>query len=201
MKVETVKVGALNLDPGNARKHSQRNIDAIAKSLQRFGQRRPLVVWNDTIIAGNGTLQAAIGLGWTTVEITRCPPEWTEDEAKAYAVADNRVAELAEWDNETLIGILADLDDDLIAATGFDDLELGDIEAAFGDPPDLDSLGDQFMDDNGDTGLVRITFKVDPDTAAMWTTVLKATGLDDSDAAAEVMIRAAYDGLDIHDNT
>lgn len=200
MKVETVKIESLSLDPGNARKHSQRNIDAIARSLERFGQRRPLVVWNDIIIAGNGTLQAAIGLGWKAIEITRCPDDWTEDEAKAYAIADNRIGELAEWDNETLVGILADLDDDLVAVTGFDDLELGDIEAAFGDPPNLDSLGQQFIDDDQDRGFVRITFQVDPDVAAMWTTVLKATGLDDSDAAAEVMIRAAYDGLDIHDD-
>jgi len=201
MEIETVKVGSLTIDPNNARRHSQRNIDAIAKSLQRFGQRRPLVVWRDQVIAGNGTLQAAIGIGWQVVDITRCPDDWTKDEAQAYAIADNRIGELAEWDNETLLGILGELDDDLIAATGFDDPELEDINAAFGDPPDLDSLGEQFNDDSGDRGLVRITFQVDPDIAAMWNTILKATGLEDSDAAAEAMIRAAYDGLDIHDET
>jgi len=201
MEIETVKVGSLTIDPNNARRHSQRNIDAIARSLKRFGQRRPLVVWRDQVIAGNGTLQAAIGIGWKVVDITRCPDDWTHDEAKAYAIADNRIGELAEWDNETLLGILGELDDDLIAATGFDDPELEDITAAFGDPLDLDSLGEQFNNEGGDRGLVRITFQVDPDIAAMWNTILKATGLDDSDAAAEAMIRAAYDGLDIHDET
>lgn len=200
MKVESVKVETLTLDPRNARTHSQRNIDAIARSLERFGQRRPLVVWQDRVIAGNGTLQAAIGIGWKSIEITRCPDAWTEDEAKAYAIADNRTGDLAEWDGETLVKILNELDDELVQAAGFDAPDMDDITAAFGDPPDLDDLGARFDEDSVDHGLVRISFQVDPDIAAMWNTILKATGLDDSDAAAEVMIRAAYDGLDIHDD-
>lgn len=110
MKVETVKIDALTLDPENARKHSKKNLDAIAGSLHTFGQRRPLVVWDNIVIAGNGTLEAAKSLGWTSIEITRCPPDWTHEQARAYALADNRTAELAEWDSEILASQLVELD-------------------------------------------------------------------------------------------
>ena len=110
MKIETVKVESLMLDPENARKHSKKNIEAIAGSLESFGQRRPLVVWDGYVIAGNGTLEAAKSLGWEKIDITRVPPDWTHEQARAYALADNRTAELAEWDSEILATQLVELD-------------------------------------------------------------------------------------------
>jgi hypothetical protein len=110
MKVEKVKISSLKMDPENARKHSERNVKAIAGSLDGFGQRRPLVVWDGIVIAGNGTLEAAKSLGWEEIEITRVPPDWTHDQARAYALADNRTAELAEWDSEILAEQLIELD-------------------------------------------------------------------------------------------
>lgn len=110
MKVEAVKITSLTLDPDNARKHPQKNIDAIAGSLRAFGQRRPLVVWNSTVIAGNGTLEAAKSIGWDTIEVTRVPLDWTHEQARAYAIADNRTAELAEWDAEILANQLVELE-------------------------------------------------------------------------------------------
>jgi DNA modification methylase len=119
LTLETVPVGALSLDPANARKHGTRNIDAIAGSLRQFGQRRPLVCRRaggaTMVIAGNGTLEAARSLGWTEVVITVVPDDWTAEQAKAYALADNRTAELATWDEGVLAEQLGDLD-----ALGFD---------------------------------------------------------------------------------
>lgn len=115
MKVETVLIGSVQPDPENARKHSKRNLEAIAGSLRTFGQRRPLVVWDGFVIAGNGTLEAAKSLGWEKVDITRVPPDWTHEQARAYALADNRTAELAEWDSEILANQLVELD-----AVGYD---------------------------------------------------------------------------------
>lgn len=120
MKVELVKVESLTPDPENARTHSQRNLDAIAGSLRQFGQRRPLVVFGSTVIAGNGTLQAAKTLGWTEIAITRVPRDWSIEQARAYALADNRTAELAEWDTAVLADQLVDLD-----AVGWDVSEFG----------------------------------------------------------------------------
>ena len=66
MNVETVPLTSLTPDPLNARKHNRRNIDAIKASLSKFGQRKPIVVTNDgTVIAGNGTLEAATSLALT----------------------------------------------------------------------------------------------------------------------------------------
>ena len=120
MELETVAIGDLSLDSQNARKHSNRNLDAIKASLSKFGQRKPIVVHNGVVIAGNGTLEAAKLLGWTEISITRCPDDWDTDTAKAYALADNRSAELAEWENGTLSAQLSDLD-----ANGWDVGELG----------------------------------------------------------------------------
>lgn len=111
LEVEVVPIGALTLDPRNARKHGRRNLDAIKGSLEQFGQRRPLVVRGDLqVIAGNGTLVAARDLGWKEVAVTRVPADWTEEQVRAYALADNRTAELAEWDDAVLADMLAELD-------------------------------------------------------------------------------------------
>lgn len=110
LAVEVVPVGSLQLDPKNARTHGRRNLDAIKASLVAFGQRRPLVVMPDgVVIAGNGTLEAITELGWAEVAVTRLPKDWTREQAKAYALADNRTAELAAWDDDVLLESLTDL--------------------------------------------------------------------------------------------
>jgi hypothetical protein len=63
------------------------------------------------VIAGNGTLEAAKLLGWQEITISVCPADWDADTAKAYALADNRSAELAEWDEIALSNQLVDLED------------------------------------------------------------------------------------------
>lgn len=109
LTIEMVPLSAVRVDPGNVRRHPARNLQAIKASLQRFGQRKPLVV--DTkgiILAGNGTWEAARGLGWERIAIVRT--DLTGSEARAYALADNRTAELAEWDDAGLAALLSSLD-------------------------------------------------------------------------------------------
>ena len=101
----------LSLDPKNARKHSARNLEAIAASLEKFGQRKPIVVHRGVVLAGNGTLEAAKSLGWTEIDVAEVPEDWDNDTAKAYALADNRTAELAEWDESELAKQLLELDE------------------------------------------------------------------------------------------
>lgn len=110
MDVETVLIDSLELDPNNARKHSKKNLDAIAGSLKEFGQRKPIVVWRDRVVAGNGTLVAARSLGWREIAVARCPDVWDEVRVKAFALADNRSAELAEWDEQVLTAQLQELE-------------------------------------------------------------------------------------------
>ena len=88
-------------DPNNARKHDSKNLDAIKGSLQKFGQQKPIVVDEKNIVlAGNGTLAAARALGWKTITVVRTA--LTGYDAMAYALADNRTSELAEWDDDVL---------------------------------------------------------------------------------------------------
>jgi len=109
MDIETVKIDELDLDPRNARKHDAKNLKAIADSLEQFGQRKPIVVWGKTVVAGNGTMAAARSLGWTEISIVRVPDDWSADQVKAYALADNRSAELAVWDEQVLASQLLEL--------------------------------------------------------------------------------------------
>lgn len=194
MKLETVSIKSLTLDPENARTHSQKNIDAIAGSLTTFGQRRPLVVWGDIVIAGNGTVEAAKSLGWEKIEITRVPADWTHDQARAYALADNRTAELAEWDSESLLDILAGLNDELVTAAGFTSEEIQDLNKIWGDTPSLDDLLDEYGDPTDDDGLVTVRFKIPPDFFEKWNYALTATGQKDIEAVC-LLIQAAYDSL------
>ena len=121
MKIETVKTSSLVLDSKNARKHDEKNLAAIKNSLQSFGQRKPIVITEtNTVVAGNGTLQAALDLQWTEIEVVRIPQDWTEEQITAFAPADNRTAELAEWDDTILAESLLDLD-----AAGWDIETLG----------------------------------------------------------------------------
>jgi ParB-like chromosome segregation protein Spo0J len=106
-----IQITELSLDPKNARKHSARNLEAIAASLNKFGQRKPIVVHRGVVLAGNGTLEAAKSLGWTEIEVSEVPEDWDNDTAKAYALADNRTAELAEWDESELVKQLLELQD------------------------------------------------------------------------------------------
>jgi hypothetical protein len=101
-----VPTADLVLDPKNARKHDVANLRAIAASLRQFGQLKPLVVHRASrqVVAGNGTLLAARQLGWTHVAVV-----WVDHDPAAqrgYAVADNRTAELAEWDDAMLAELL-----------------------------------------------------------------------------------------------
>jgi len=194
MKIESVKIGSLTLDPDNARKHSAKNIKAIAGSLETFGQRRPLVVWGDVVIAGNGTIEAAKSIGWTEIQITRVPEDWTQDRARAYALADNRTAELAEWDGESLLDILSGLNDELVAAAGFTSDEIDDLTKLWGDSPSLDDLLDEYGDPTDEDGLIVVRFKVTPADHEKWNTAMVATGQKDMEAVS-LLIQVAYDAL------
>lgn len=109
MDINSVRITDLVSDPNNARKHDEKNLEAIKGSLTQFGQRKPIVVQGNVVIAGNGTLEAARQLGWDEIEIVQVPEDWTKDQAKAFALADNRTAELASWDEMVLAAQVIEL--------------------------------------------------------------------------------------------
>lgn len=121
--VERVLISRLREDPLNARVHPERNIQAIKDSLEQHGQRKNVVAKRDgTVIAGSGTLRAAIALGWQDIMVGWF--DGTEEEAVLYALADNRTGELAEWDYEKLRGSIEALGGSGIPASAFDAREL-----------------------------------------------------------------------------
>lgn len=138
MEVRTRNLADLSADPRNARTHDERNIAAIMRSLDRFGQRKNIVVYGPgRVIAGSGTLEAAKRLGWDTIEAADF--EGSEEEAQAYAIADNRTAELATWDDKELTNTLLDLskiDHDLTLSTGFSDRDLARLVAKLTPDPE-----------------------------------------------------------------
>jgi len=121
LKTERIAIEKLHADPANLRKHGERNLAAIEASLARFGQQTPIVVGAGNVVRkGNGTLEAARRLGWPSLLCVRTKLEGSE--ATAYAIADNRTAELAEWEPIGLADVLRALQsegDDLAGATGF----------------------------------------------------------------------------------
>ncbi len=126
MEVETVPTSSLKEDTANARTHDERNLDAIKGSLKAFGQVKPIIVDSTgTVIAGNGTLRAAIALGWSEIAVIRTSIKDAKKRA-AYALSDNRTAELAAWDDAILTDTLRALKDDGfdIESIGFDGFDL-----------------------------------------------------------------------------
>ena len=149
LAVETVPTDSISQDPANARAHPERNLETIKASLRRFGQQKPIVVDGDGIVrAGNGTLMAARALGWDSIAIVRTP--LTGSEATAYAIADNRTAELAEWDGTALAEQLRSLqsEDFDLGAVGYTDDEVAALidGLAGGLVPDF---GPASLDDQG----------------------------------------------------
>ena len=117
-------IGDFREDPDNARHHNVKSIEAISASLNEFGQRMPIVVRADTmtVTAGNGRLRAARALGWTHIAAVIVDED--RKSATAYALADNKTAEVSEWNDANLAEALSFLkseDESLLSVTAFDD--------------------------------------------------------------------------------
>lgn len=142
MGLPLVALAGLMLDPKNAREHSERNIKAIADSVARFGQRRPIVVRRKDrrVIAGNGLVVALQSIGRSHGEVLFVDD--TDAEAAAFGLADNRTAELAAWNLDNLLEQL-DLGGELVPGWTEDEIAaLRDAAGGDGPPkagfPDLD---------------------------------------------------------------
>jgi site-specific DNA-methyltransferase (adenine-specific) len=127
MNIENLRIADLTPDPQNARQHDDKNLKAIEGSLKEFGQRKPIVITEaGVIVAGNGTVEAAKRLGWTQIDVVKVPNDWTPDKIKAFAIADNRTAELANWNQEVLTSQLLELEAEgwELREFGFEPLEM-----------------------------------------------------------------------------
>src|SRR5215471_13648484 len=141
-------IDQLKPDPANPRRHSKKQIRQIRNSIEAFGFVVPILIDGDgNVIAGHGRLLAAKELGWSEVP-TLCLDHLSRAQARAFMIADNRLTEVATWDDRLLAQQLKDLSllglDFSLELTGFEvpeiDLRialLDDVSEAADNPADV----------------------------------------------------------------
>src|SRR5688572_2478127 len=135
MKIELRKISDIKPYPGNPRINNSA-VDAVAKSIQAYGFRQPIVVDIDgVIVCGHTRWKAAQKLGLELVPV-HVATDLTPEQIRAYRIADNKTATLADWDFDLLPLELADLDaaNFDLSLLGFDQSELAELLAPDGTP-------------------------------------------------------------------
>lgn len=159
-KVEMLAPETLVPYAKNSRTHSPEQVDQIVASIREFGFTNPILIAEDgTIIAGHGRVVAASKIGMKTVPCLRLAG-LSEEQRRAYIIADNKLAENAGWDEELLkleLGVLRDagfgLDVIGFSTDELDELFLGDDdveqEGKIGDD-EIPAFGDFYTSRKGD---------------------------------------------------
>ena len=156
MKIELRKLSEIKPYPGNPRINDNA-VDAVAASLREFGFRQPIVVDTEgVIVCGHTRWKAAQKLGLDKVPV-HVAKDLTPEQIRAYRIADNKVAELAEWNMELLPIELSQLSEagyDL-ALLGFDQDELAElldtgVQDGLCDPDEVPSPPDEATTKPGD---------------------------------------------------
>jgi len=130
LQIEYIDQSELHLNDENVNIHSTKSIEKIAKSIEAFGFKNPIIIdQNNIVIAGNGRLEAARSLMIDKIPCIRAD-DLTPEQLKAFAIADNRVADESFFDKDLLDQVIIDLksEDFDIGVLGFDDDEILDIE-------------------------------------------------------------------------
>ena len=159
-------------DPEKARRHGKESIEGIKLSLLQYGQVFPVLVrktsaYTYTCVAGSGRVTAAKELGWDGLACV----EWdgTAEQAKAFALVDNKTAELSSWDSDKLADAISDLidgpEEGVIDALGLKE----DLVAAFVDDS---SPEESFPDTQEPSPAVHKIIIHDPDLAFEIMTVI-----------------------------
>ena len=120
LKIEYLPIKALKPYEKNTRKHQKKDVDNIARSIEKYGMCDAIGIWGEQniIVEGHGRMMACKQLGMTEVPVVRLD-HLTDEQRREYAIAHNATAELSEWDLDILPDELAELD-------------LGDFDFDFG---------------------------------------------------------------------
>lgn len=114
MEITNMNVAFLKEYEKNPRRN-EKAVDAVAASIQEFGFKVPIIVDREgVIVAGHTRLKAAKKLGMDTVPCI-IADDLTDEQIRAFRLADNRTAELAEWDPELLMQELSEITIDMEA--------------------------------------------------------------------------------------
>ena len=111
LKIEYLPIKALKPYEKNTRKHQKKDVDNIARSIEKYGMCDAIGIWSDDniIVEGHGRMMACKQLGMTEVPCVRLD-HLTDEQRREYAIAHNATAELSEWDLDILPDELAELD-------------------------------------------------------------------------------------------
>lgn len=140
MQIESVNIDDLKPYKNNPR-HNDEAVEYVLNSIQQFGFKVPLVIdKNNVIVTGHTRLKAARLLGYTTIPCIRAD-DLTEDQIKAFRIADNRVSEFATWDYDKLEIELEEID-----------LDMGEFGLDFSTFLDEDIENIDDFDDEDDSG-------------------------------------------------
>lgn len=152
-KGETMEIKMLGLNEitpyeNNPRKNADA-VDKVASSIREFGFQSPIIVdKNLVIVAGHTRYEAAKKLNLKAVPVI-VAENLTDEQAKAYRLADNKTAEFAEWDNNLLDKELFEIEDIDMSQFGFDKLEV-----------DMADFGDEFSLPDGEEHTRTITLSL-----------------------------------------
>lgn len=124
LSIDEIKIGEIKL-----RRHARRQIDKLSRNIDRNGFLIPVLVdANGVLICGHARIEAARHLGLERVPAIRVT-HMTPEEIRAFAIAENRLSELSDWDRDVLkaeLGVLIGLDLEFdMELTGF---EMPEIE-------------------------------------------------------------------------
>jgi len=149
-KIEIVKLENLKPNEVNTRQHSDFDIQNLVKSISKYGFTNPIIANKEGIIlCGNGRFEAAKRLNLKEVPVFYT--DMSEEDAKAYAIMDNRSAELSSWNLNYLLPQLESLNlDGLLEFTGFSEKDLKDLNKQFEieKNKDLEAEEDDFDESN-----------------------------------------------------
>lgn len=139
MESKVVRLDDIHPTERNVRRHPEEQVQEMARSLERFGQYRPLVIASDgEILVGNGLYLAMRSLGWEEAEARVLPEEATDAQKMALMLADNRLYEIGGTDREAVEEMLRNMMDELgeVDVPGFTDEQVEEMLT----PIDIDAL-------------------------------------------------------------
>jgi DNA modification methylase len=156
MQIEQLPIGDLVPYARNSRVHSAAQVASVVESIRAFGFTSPVLIRDDgQIIAGHGRVMAAQKMGMSEVPCIRLG-HLTDEQARAYVLADNKLSEMGTWDEELLALELKDLRDAgfELGLTGFSDDEIADLtyveSTGNTDPDEVPAVQDEAVTQPGD---------------------------------------------------
>ena len=196
MDIELIAPGDLRPNPRNPRHLTERAIDEVAKSIEASGFLNPIVIDGDgMVLAGHTRREAALKLGLSEVPCVRAS-HLSQGQATAFMLADNRLAEMTDWDQQGLAELLSELPE---VPVGFTDDEVDGLaellEAAEVTPQAAPTSANESGDESAENGVEAAPQVTPSDEADLRETEGEPPRDDDVVVLVFRVVRSLRDGL------